>query len=89
MFVTASSVRSLQAKQGLPLVNQVVGWIVLGLLGLSIAHDGQLDPECYLWTACDSRSSLGAGAQRNLARRILLQMHGLEQSVYDDSSTLV
>ena len=38
MFVTASSVRSLQAKQGLPLVNQVVGWIVLGLLGLSIAH---------------------------------------------------
>ena len=32
MFVTASSARSLQAKLGLPLVNQVVGWIVLGML---------------------------------------------------------
>uniref|UniRef100_D8QID5 GPI ethanolamine phosphate transferase 1 n=1 Tax=Schizophyllum commune (strain H4-8 / FGSC 9210) TaxID=578458 RepID=D8QID5_SCHCM len=31
MLVIASSVRSLQAKQGLPLVNQVVGWIVLAL----------------------------------------------------------
>ncbi|RDB20194.1 GPI ethanolamine phosphate transferase 1 [Hypsizygus marmoreus] len=29
MGITASSVRSLQAKQGLPLVNQVSGWIVL------------------------------------------------------------
>ena len=30
MYVTSSSVRSLQAKQGLPLGNQVVGWLVLG-----------------------------------------------------------
>ncbi|KAG5642681.1 hypothetical protein DXG03_002339 [Asterophora parasitica] len=29
MFITASSVHSLQAKQGLPLVNQVSGWITL------------------------------------------------------------
>ncbi|KAG6873897.1 hypothetical protein C0995_009676 [Termitomyces sp. Mi166 len=29
MIITASSVRSLQAKQGLPLPNQVLGWIVL------------------------------------------------------------
>ncbi|KAL7275891.1 Glycosyl phosphatidyl inositol anchor synthesis [Rhizina undulata] len=29
MIVTQSSVRSLQAKQGLPLGNQVVGWLVL------------------------------------------------------------
>lgn len=31
MFVTRSSVASLQAKQGLPLGNQVVGWLILGL----------------------------------------------------------
>lgn len=30
MIVTRSTALSLQAKQGLPLGNQVVGWIVLG-----------------------------------------------------------
>lgn len=30
MIVTKSSVSSLQAKQGLPLGNQVIGWIILG-----------------------------------------------------------
>lgn len=30
MAITASSASSLRAKRGLPLVNQVVGWIVLG-----------------------------------------------------------
>ena len=30
MIVTRSSVASLQAKRGLPLGNQVVGWFVLG-----------------------------------------------------------
>lgn len=30
MIVTQSSVQSLQSKQGLPLGNQVVGWVVLG-----------------------------------------------------------
>lgn len=30
MIVTRSSIRSLQAKQGLPIGNQVVGWLVLG-----------------------------------------------------------
>lgn len=30
ILVTRSSALSLQAKQGLPLGNQVVGWIVLG-----------------------------------------------------------
>ncbi|KAI4518455.1 PigN-domain-containing protein [Schizophyllum commune Loenen D] len=35
MLVTASSVRSLQAKLGLPLVNQVVGWIILVLSTLT------------------------------------------------------
>ena len=30
MVVTKSSVTSLQAKQGLPLGTQIVGWIVLG-----------------------------------------------------------
>lgn len=30
LIVTRSSVSSLQAKQGLPLGNQVVGWFVLG-----------------------------------------------------------
>lgn len=32
MVVTRSSVASLQAKQGLPLGTQIVGWIVLGML---------------------------------------------------------
>ena len=31
MLVTRSSVASLQAKQGLPVGTQVVGWLVLGL----------------------------------------------------------
>ncbi|KAG6841305.1 hypothetical protein C0991_012475 [Blastosporella zonata] len=30
MAITSSSVRSLQSKQGLPVVNQVLGWIFLG-----------------------------------------------------------
>jgi hypothetical protein len=30
LIVTRSSVSSLQAKQGLPFGNQVVGWFVLG-----------------------------------------------------------
>ena len=30
MIITGSSVRKLQAKAGLPLVNQVAGWVVLG-----------------------------------------------------------
>jgi phosphatidylinositol glycan class N len=32
MIVTASSVRNLQAKSGLPLLNRIVGWTVLGTL---------------------------------------------------------
>ncbi len=32
MIVTRSSVASLQAKRGLPLGNQVVGWIILSML---------------------------------------------------------
>lgn len=31
MYVTSSSLRSLQSKQGLPLGNQVIGWSVLGM----------------------------------------------------------
>lgn len=30
MFVTRSSIASLQAKQGLPLGNQVMGWLIIG-----------------------------------------------------------
>lgn len=30
MFVTRSSIASLQAKQGLPLGNQVIGWLIIG-----------------------------------------------------------
>ncbi len=32
MLVTAASVRSLQAKQGLPGLNQAVGWTIFGAL---------------------------------------------------------
>lgn len=31
MIITASSVRSLQSKQGLPFPNQVLGWTILGI----------------------------------------------------------
>lgn len=32
MLITANSASNLKAKLGLPLINQVGGWIVLGLL---------------------------------------------------------
>ena len=32
MIVTASSIRNLRAKTGLPLLNRIVGWAVLGTL---------------------------------------------------------
>lgn len=35
MIVTRSSVTSLQAKRGLPLGNQVIGWLVLSMPSLS------------------------------------------------------
>ncbi|ORY72728.1 Phosphatidylinositolglycan class N-domain-containing protein [Leucosporidium creatinivorum] len=39
MVVTASSARSLQLKQGLPLVNQVSGWLILVLsLAVAVIH---------------------------------------------------
>lgn len=34
MIVTQSSVRSIQAKQGLALGNQAVGWSILGMIHL-------------------------------------------------------
>ncbi|KAG6880001.1 hypothetical protein C0992_008208 [Termitomyces sp. T32_za158] len=40
MIVTARSVRSLQAKQGLPLHNQVLGWAILGIY-LTLTIDGR------------------------------------------------
>ncbi len=40
MLVTRSSVASLQAKQGLPLGTQMVGWLTLGeFAGLSSTPD--------------------------------------------------
>lgn len=32
MAITASSVKSLQAKQGLPIINQTSAWLILGTL---------------------------------------------------------
>ena len=36
MLITRSSVASLQARRGLPLGNQVAGWIVLGRLPMNV-----------------------------------------------------
>ena len=53
MYVTSSSLRSLQAKQGLPLGNQIIGWAVLGtyiLHSLSIsciADHSQFSPSLF------------------------------------------
>ena len=44
MLVTASSARSLQAKLGLPLVNQVAGWVILGLSAFFIAKRFLIHP---------------------------------------------
>ncbi|OJA14789.1 hypothetical protein AZE42_13603 [Rhizopogon vesiculosus] len=30
--ITTSSVKSIQAKQGLPIINQTLAWIILGML---------------------------------------------------------
>ena len=46
MLVTRSSIASLQAKQGLPLGNQVVGWIVL-VLSLSLPFLHRLYPKTH------------------------------------------
>ena len=35
MVVTRSSINSLQAKRGLPVGNQIVGWLVLGMTFMS------------------------------------------------------
>lgn len=43
MIVTWSSVASLQAKRGLPLGNQVVGWLVLSTTSLILFH--QINPQ--------------------------------------------
>lgn len=37
MIVTRSSVASLQAKKGLPLGNQVVGWTILSMLDIVLS----------------------------------------------------
>lgn len=38
MMITASSVAHLQAKNGLPLVNQALGWLVLGEFVISVVE---------------------------------------------------
>jgi len=64
MFVTRSSVASLQAKQGLPLGTQMVGWFTLGeLLSVyffltSTPHTSELDwPPVYFVQRTSSRDS--------------------------------
>lgn len=46
MYVTHSSVRSLQAKQGLPLGNQIVGWSVL-VLSITVPFLHGIRPQSY------------------------------------------
>lgn len=38
MVVTRSSIASLQAKRGLPLGNQVTGWLILGMSEAPYVH---------------------------------------------------
>ena len=50
MIVTISSIKSLQAKRGLPIGNQVVGWLVLGKLALGHTSNVQNGPATDQWT---------------------------------------
>ena len=43
MLITRSSISSLQARRGLPLGNQVAGWIVLGRLPVNIHMEWNTD----------------------------------------------
>ena len=45
MVVTSSSVASLQAKQGLPIGNQVVGWLVLSMSFMSSVSASYCSPD--------------------------------------------
>ena len=42
MVVTRSSVASIQAKRGLPLGNQIVGWLVLSKHAIVVAKQGSI-----------------------------------------------
>ena len=42
MFVTRSSIASLQAKRGLPLGNQIVGWLILSIMHLCLTFPQSL-----------------------------------------------
>ncbi len=66
MFVTRSSIASLQAKRGLPLGNQVVGWLILStkshLFPLSFLYRKQFKSEQLTSVACDLNSRIGLGS---------------------------
>jgi hypothetical protein len=49
MIIAASSAANLQAKLGLPLPNQIAGWLVLGMLRANSLDD---------WTILDSHGTL-------------------------------
>jgi len=48
MLITTSSALSLQAKKGLPLVNQITGWIILGEKLGSFRHSSSLMKACLV-----------------------------------------
>ena len=56
MFVTVSSVYNLRSKRGLPLTNQILGWVALGkiLPPLTVGHTTHYTPSSTWIFAFDS-----------------------------------
>ena len=80
MIVTRSSVLSIQAKRGLPLGNQVIGWIVLStkrahnLYGHKLTIDGSCIPFCAIPTQPSAEQSLPPPTRHHISH-LLAHLH--------------